>query len=252
MQSTRCPNMVAKCEPILNSIYGQDTRGTLMNDIRTLDSYMNDSPEEDDVSKWDCDDAKLKPLDEETYKALVTFTTNNNVDGRAPRKEALLHAQCRIRGLQYKCSTAGKKDSVIFFQPRAGEPLVPGVIRQIFSQPRLNPDGIEIKRVFLAVQRYKPIVDADHIHDPFKNFADFGAGLWHGATAKVEIISPSQKICHAIHRRWNDNILVMRPLNRVSNSSKSTDLRRNAEPINRTFNTCDAGDKKRLGDDEGI
>lgn len=220
VQSARCPDMVAKCEPILNSIYGQDTRGTLMNDIRTLDSNMNDIPEEYNVSKWDYNEAKLKPLDEETYKALVTFATTSNVDGWTPCKDALLHTQCKIRGLQYKRSTAGKKDSVIFFQPSADEPLVPGVIRQIFSQPRVEPNGIETQDIFLAVQRFKPLVDADRIHDPFKRFADFGAGLWHGATAKVEIIAPSQKICHAIHRRWNDKILVMRPLNRVSNSDK--------------------------------
>jgi len=199
VQSARWPDMVAKCELILNSIYRQDTRGTLMNDICTLDSNMNDIPEEDNVSKWDYDEAKLKPLDEETYKALVTFTTTSNVNGLAPRKEALLHAQCKIRGLQYKCSTAGKKDSMIFFQPRAGGPLVPGVIRQIFSQPQVSPDGIKTQGVLLAVQRYNPLVDADRIHDPFKKFADFGVGLWHGVTAKVEIIAPSQKICHAIH-----------------------------------------------------
>jgi hypothetical protein len=207
--------MVAKCEPILNSIYGEDTRGTLMNDIRTLDNNMNDTHEEENVSKWDYDEAKFKPLDEETYKALVTFTTRSDVNGCTPRKDALLHTQCRIRGLQYKRSTSGKKDSMIFFQPAADEPLVPGVIRQIFSQPQVNPDGIETQCVLLAVQRYKPLMDG--IHDPFNRFADFGASLWHGTTAKVEIITPSQKICHAIHRRWNDKMLVMRPLNRVSN-----------------------------------
>jgi len=220
VQSARCPDMVAKCEPILNSIYGQDTRGTLMNDIRTLDNNMTDIPEEDNVSKWDYDEAKLKPLDEETYKALVTFAATKHADGWTYRKDALLHAQCRIRGLQYKRSTAGKRDSVIFFQPKADAPLVPGVIRQIFSLPQANPDGIKMQGMLLAVQRYKPLVTTERIRDPFTRFEDFGAGLWHNATDKVEIITPSQKICHAIRRRWDEGILVMRPLNRVSNSDK--------------------------------
>jgi hypothetical protein len=240
VQSARCPDMVAKCEPILNSIYGEDTRGTLMNDIRTLDSNMNDTPEKDNINKWDYDMAKLKPLDEETYKALLAFTTRSDVNGWTPRKDALLHTQCRIRGLQYKRSTSGKRDSVIFFQPTADEPLVPAIIRQIFSQPRVNSDGIETQCLLLAVQRYKPLVEADCIHDPFNRFADFGTNLWHDATAKVEIIEPAQKICHAIHRRWNDKIVVMRPLNRVSNLINKIDLRRNAELTDRTFNTCDA------------
>ena len=220
VQSARCPDMVAKCEPILNSIYGQDTRGTLMNDIRTLDNNMTDIPEEDNVSKWDYDEAKLKPLDEETYKALVTFAATKYADEWTSCKDALLHPQCRIRGLQYKRSTAGKRDSVIFFQPKADAPLVPGVIRQIFSLPQANPDGIKMQGMLLAVQRYKPLVTTERIRDPFTRFEDFGAGLWHNATDKVEIITPSQKICHAIRRRWDEGILVMRPLNRVSNSDK--------------------------------
>jgi hypothetical protein len=212
--------MVAKCEPILNSIYGQDTRGTLMNDIRTLDSNMKDIPEENSVNYWDYDEAKFKPLDEETYKALVTFATTNNADGWTPRKDALLHTQCMIRGLQYKRSTAGKRDSVIFFQPSADAPLIPGIIWQIFSLPRANPDGLKTQGMLLAVQRHKPLVATERIHDPFTRFEDFGAGLWHSATDKVEIITSSQKICHAIHRRWSGGILVMRPLNRVSSSNK--------------------------------
>lgn len=220
VQSARCPDTVARCEPILNRIYGQDTRGTLMNDIRTLDNDMANVLEENTISEWD-EDAKLRPLDEETYNALAAFVTTDNVDGWTLCREALLHAHYSIRGLQYKRSTAGKRDSVIFFQPKPGRPLVPGVIRQIFSVPRINPDGIKTRGVLLAVQRYKPLAEADHYHDPFKRFKDFGAGLWHGTTAEVEIINPSQKICHAIRRKWDNDILVMRPLNRVSHTCKN-------------------------------
>jgi len=122
-----------------------------MNNICTLDSNMKDIPEEDSISNWDYDEAKFKPLDEETYKALVTFATNN-ADGWTPHKDALLHTQCMIWGLQYKCSTAGKRDSMIFFQPLADAPLIPGIILQIFSLPRANPDGLKTQGRLLAVQ----------------------------------------------------------------------------------------------------
>jgi len=67
--------------------------------------------------------------------------------------------------------------------------------------------------MLLAVQQYKPLVATEHIDNPFTRFKDFGAGLWYGTTDKVEIITPSQKICHAIHQKWDKGILVMRPLN---------------------------------------
>jgi hypothetical protein len=206
--------MIAQCEPILDTIYGQDIRGTLMNDIRTLDNNINDIPEE--IRKWKHDEIKLKPLDEETHNALVAFATARNVEGWTPQRNAILRTHCRIRGIQYTRSTAGKKDSVIFFQPTNDEHLVPGVIRQIISIPRVNTDGSEVQGILLAVQRYKPLVEADRIGNPFHRFEDFGAGLWHDITGKVEIVTLSQKICHAIHRKWDNNILVMRPLNRVS------------------------------------
>jgi hypothetical protein len=207
--------MIGKCEPILNSIYGGGTRGTLMSDIRTLDSNINPIFE-DDAIEQDLDEEKLKPLDPETYNALVTFSSTKDGCGWTPRKDALLHTRYRIRGLQYTRSTAGKKDSVIFFQPKAGGPLVPGVIRQIFSLPRVNPEGNKTRGILLAVQRYKSLADIDHIRDPFKRFTDFGAGLWHEKMDRLEIITTTQKICHAIWRQWEDKILVMRPLNRVS------------------------------------
>jgi hypothetical protein len=181
---------------------------------------MTNVLEEDTISKWD-GDAKLQPLDEETYNALVAFMATDNVGGWTPCREALLHAHYSIQGLRYKCSTAGERDSVIFFQPKPDEPLVPGVIRQILSIPRVNPDGIKTRDVLLAVQRYKPLAEADHYPDPFKCFVDFGAGVWRGTTTEVVIINPSQKICHAICRKWDNNILVMRPLNWVSHTSKN-------------------------------
>jgi len=207
--------MLAKCEPILNSIYGQDTRGTLMNDIRTLDNNINDMPDEGNINKHDDDETKLKPLDSNTYHALQNFTTNS-AEGWTPCKDALLHAKYKIRGFQYKRSTAGKKESVIFFQPTDGDPLVPGIIREIFSSPQVNKDGIKTQGVLLSVQRFKPVVDTENVHNPFKRFPNFGAGLWHDTTTDVKIVKPSQKICHAIWRKWDEDFLVMRPLNRVS------------------------------------
>src|SRR5882762_10220476 len=119
-------------------MYGQDTYGTLMNDIRTLHSDINEEPANDDVSACKYNKAKLKPLDKEMYHALVTFAANNRNKEWAANKKVLLHMQHAICGQQYQRSTVGKKNCVIFSQPKAEQRLVPGVIWQIFLIPHMT------------------------------------------------------------------------------------------------------------------
>ena len=78
--------------------------------------------------------------------------------------------------------------------------------------------SIDIKTkecILLAVQRYK-VID-ERLNDPFRRFEDFGANLWSSSLDRVEILFPSDDFCHSIVRQWDDvDVLVMRPLNRVS------------------------------------
>lgn len=100
---------------------------------------------------------------------------------------------------------------VIFFQEAAGvSALVPGIVRAIFLKRHDSATHI-----FLAVHRY--LTPTASLPNPFARYPDFGASLWSSETQKeVTIVPGSRKICHAIYRDWDYKIMVMKPLNRVS------------------------------------
>lgn len=101
---------------------------------------------------------------------------------------------------------------VVFFQ-EAGEAsaLVPGMVRAIFL---VRQDSAT--HIFLAVHRY--LTPAASLPNPFARYPEFGASLWSSETQKEATIVPgSRKIYHAVYRGWDYKIMVMKPLNRVSN-----------------------------------
>jgi len=57
------------------------------------------------------------------------------------------------------------------------------------------------------------------MEDPFRSYTDFGASLWKEDYAKDLRVVPllQGEICHVISMPWVDGILVIKPLNRVSN-----------------------------------
>lgn len=117
-----------------------------------------------------------------------------------------------IHNHEFATYRTSKSHGVIFFQ-EAGDPcvLVPGMIRTIF----LVTDDITAQ-IFLAVYRY--LAPPASLPNPFTRYPDFGASLWLSETQKeVTIVPGNRRICHAIYRDWDYKILVMKPLNRVSN-----------------------------------
>lgn len=216
VQSDRCPDIIRSCSHLLDECYGQDQRGTLMNDLRILDYSLNDHSSQ--VESWDYEQDKFEPLEKVVYDALITFADSHRTDGWTVHSQAVFHKQHKIRGLQYAEMTAGGKNtrarhSTIFFQPEGSGQLVPGVVRKIFSIPR-KQNGIESRALFLAVHRYKPL--PDHVDDPFKRYEEFRSSLWSDERSSLEIVIPSQKICHATFCQWQEGIFVMRPIDRVS------------------------------------
>lgn len=207
LQSPRCPEYLSFISPILDECYRGEHRGTLVNDIKTFNSDTSSNV----TVKTSAPTSKIQPLEVDIYDALVKASTMGKLGTCKAYPDAVCLPRHKIRGLQYCDYKTGRKDSNIFFQPEAGKPLVPGRIRQILSLPG---DNSEEGVVFIAVQRYKEV-----IHDspnPFKQFEDFGAGLWSRHLGEVEIIRPADNVCHGIMRHWDNDLLVMRPLNRVS------------------------------------
>jgi hypothetical protein len=189
-----------------------------MNDLRTLDSNLNNhlANQED---AWDYDRNKFERLEPVIHEALVKFFNSQNTNGRIVDTHALLHKEYEIRGLKIAEMNAGAKNtmgrhSTIFFQPNANTELAPAVIRKIFSMPQKH-GKIERQAVFLAIHRYRPLSPSDGVEDPFVQYAGFGARLWSEDLGPLEIITPAQKICHAVSRRWQEGISVLHAIDQV-------------------------------------
>jgi len=118
---------------------------------------------------------------------------------------------CRLSGIQFATHQASRRDCYVFF--KNGEILRPGKIDLIFGV--MSADRREGH--FAAVRSNLPIPEG--MEDPFRSYADFGASLWKEDYAKDLCIAPllQGEICHAISMPWVDGILVIKPLNRVSN-----------------------------------
>ncbi len=157
--------------------------------------------------------SRLKPLDETICVAMK----KNEGDLRRELgksycvEEADFQDRVTIGGHEFATYRTSESHGVIFFQVAAGSSfLAPGIIRAIFL---VRQDSEE--QIFLAVHRYLTLPTS--LPNPFTRYPDFGASLWSSETCKeITIVPGNRDIYHAIYRRWDYKILVMKPLNRVS------------------------------------
>ena len=121
---------------------------------------------------------------------------------------------------------------VIFFQEAGSvSTLVPGIVRAIFL---VRYDSAT--HIFLAVHRY--LTPTPSLPNPFASYPEFGASLWSSETQKeVTIVPGSRKICHAIYRDWGYEMMVMKPLDRVSKCHLGRSWLANLRSFPRTFNS---------------
>lgn len=122
-----------------------------------------------------------------------------------------MYSRFTIGKLQYATRAVTSADCQIFWNLPTGQ-LVPGVIEHIFSIPLVKTET----KYFIAARRNLPI--PTNITDPFLAYPDFGAGLWSERYASVLNVLPvvGSTYCHAISMPWEDGVLVLKPLNKVS------------------------------------
>lgn len=174
-----------------------------MGDLETLSIFSQGRTQEPEHSNG-------RSLDDELSEALDTSweSLSKEIRHLGPREQVRLIDRCTIQGLRFANSSATKRNSLVFFLPSEDGPLIPGVIRQIFSVSRRKTK----QEYLLAIHRYLPATT----EDPFGEFIDFGAGIWSKALAKeVEIVPAHRTIGHAIQRGWDANHFVMKSLHRV-------------------------------------
>jgi hypothetical protein len=177
---------------------------------------MNDT-EEPSLKATKVTISKLKPLDE-----VIRAAMEKNKRGLHQElgffhcpDQADFQDRVTIRDHEFTTYRASESHGVIFFQEASDAcALVPGIVRAIFL---VTQDSTT--HIFLAIHRY--LAPRTSLPNPFARYPDFGASLWSSETQKeVTIVPGHRKIYHAIYRSWDYKILVMKPLNRVSNIIK--------------------------------
>jgi hypothetical protein len=117
-----------------------------------------------------------------------------------------------IRDHEFTTYRTSESHGVLFFQEasHASSSLVPGMVRAIFQ---VTQDRVAY--TFLAVHRY--LAPRSSLPNPFARYPDFGASLWSSETHKeITIVPVERRIYHAIYREWDYKLMVMKPLNKVS------------------------------------
>ena len=126
-------------------------------------------------------------------------------------EQANFQDKVTINQHEFTTYRASESHDVIFFQEAGNtSALVLGIVCVIFLVKQDN-----VTHIFLAVHCY--LMPTTLLPNPFARYPEFGASLWSSETQKkVTIVPGSRKICHAIYRNWDYKIMVMKPLNRVS------------------------------------
>src|SRR5262245_2994772 len=199
LRQPECPDALKGCGPILEKCFHDDSRGTLRSETR---SAMETGALPVEIS------SKMQKVVEISPEIRLALDAHLAPEGRHGGSHIVVHARCKIQGLQYSTRHATRRDSIIYFRPCKGEECVPGVIREIFTLPDNHDE------VFLAVHRYLPWSGG---LDPFMKWPDFGPNhWWKNEKEVVEVVKSSQDISHAIQREWGPDTYVMKNMSRVS------------------------------------
>ena len=203
LQQPGAPQVVREASNILKQCCGTSSGETLADDINIFQSVYRGG----DKKTWNVDDGvKVEDAHAPIKRALATAGVEMKSDAKLE-----MFASCTVSGIRYTTRAKANSDCNIFFS-RSGGHLVPGIIEHIFAIPSVN-DG---QQYFFAARRNLPI--PTNVMDPFQLYKDFGAGLWRAMhTTELDIIPLTKgTYCHAITMPWEDEIVVMKPLDRVS------------------------------------
>ncbi len=126
-------------------------------------------------------------------------------------EQAYFQDRVTIHEHEFTTYRTSESHGVIFFQDASdADALVSGIVRAIFG---VMQDSTT--RIFLAVHHY--LVPTKSLPNPFTRYPEFGVSLWSSDTQKeVTLVPENRKIYHAIYQDWDYKVMVMKPLNRVS------------------------------------
>lgn len=216
MRRPNCPPVLKELAPLLETCWGDETRGTLMEDIRSLKLEDVSVIRSREDIKW----KSMEPIEDDIRQALASISTQlrKKIPDWTTPSRVFTHSRHTIRGAAYSPAHASKRDSTVFVKSMQSDTFVPGIIRGIFSVqwPAKQEDQFE-ELFFMVIHEFLP--SKPDIVDPFRDYPDFGAKLWlKDLNEQPTVIPDWRPLCHAIFRPWGEDTVVMKPLDRVSNT----------------------------------
>ena len=209
-----CPPVLKTLAPLLETCWSGEKRGTLMEDIRSLKlEDISVIKARDDIN-W----KRIQPIEDDVRQALASISTQlrKRIPDWITPTRAFPHSHHTTRGATYSTAHASKRDSTVFFKDMQSDTFVPGIIRGIFSVewPTKEEDQFE-ELFFMIIHKFLPL--GGNLVDPFREYPDFGANLWlKELNGRPTVIPSWRPLCHAIFRPWDEDTVVMKPLDRVS------------------------------------
>jgi hypothetical protein len=211
-----CPSTLRECQAILEQCWsGQDGMdGAFAKELRMLIPDEIPGRKDHDAFAW----GKQRPLSKAVLAALASIDEelSTMIENWSRPNSVFYYEEHTIRGVRYTTRARSRRDSAVFFKPRASEHIVPGIIQEIFSVPIRHPqqsNATYSEEYFLVIQRHI----ATWRTDPFRKYQDFGASIWSNKLAtELDVVLATTRICHSISRPWGEDAVVLKALDRVS------------------------------------
>ena len=203
IDGARCPDIIKQCKPLIQKAYDTNRRGTIMEDMRIIESTINSGIGGNVTQPYE--EKKAKALDPEIRNVLQAMQSTGFLDVSST-DNAIHHQHVTIAGLKYRGSPRHKE--LIFIRSSDVQTWLPATVRQIFSLPAR--DGTAV--VLLAIHRLSAAPSG--MKDPFERWKDFGASVWGNESETLEIVKATDGICPGNKRPWRDG-WVVRPLDKV-------------------------------------
>jgi hypothetical protein len=216
LQTRHCPDIIKETRHLLDKCWGDENRGTLMQDIHAAELGRGQRCRTTSREHINWKKRRSLPVDIHRTLASMSSTLRAEIPNWTTPTQVFFHDRWTIGGRQFSTSRATRKDSIVFVELEVGGPLMPGMIREIFSVQCPTKEGTDefIENAFLVVHAYKPL---DKVQDPFASFPDFGASIWSINLADHPVVVPTwRRVYHAISRQWDKSSMVLKALDRVS------------------------------------
>lgn len=198
---------------IMEKSFSNNKGGRYTIKMRTLKLNVGCYIEKNPLKVGNIPISKSKPLDRDIRAAMKKSEKDLEQELETFHCPEVADFQDRITIRDHEFTTYRTSEShgVLFFQEAShATSLVPGMVRAIFQ---VTQDGTAY--TFLAIHRY--LAPAPSLPNPFARYPDFGASIWLSETQReVTIVPVKRRMHHAIYRNWDHRLMVMKPLNRVS------------------------------------